>query len=32
MCLYMIKKKLGTKDRKGWWCDKIFVHLKKFGP
>jgi hypothetical protein len=23
---------LGKKDKKGWSCDKILVHLKKFGP
>jgi len=32
MCFYMIKKRLGKKERKGWCCDKILVHLKKFGP
>ncbi len=26
------KKGLGKKDRKGWCCDKIFVHFKKIGP
>ncbi len=26
------KKGLGKKDRKGWRCDKILVHLKKFTP
>jgi hypothetical protein len=26
------KKGLGKKDRKGWHCDKILVHLKEFGP
>jgi hypothetical protein len=26
------KKGLGKKDRNGWHCDKILVHLKKFGP
>jgi len=26
------KKGLGKKDKKGWCCDKILVHLKKFRP
>jgi hypothetical protein len=26
------KKRLGKKDRKGWRCDKILAHLKKFAP
>ncbi len=26
------KKGLGKKDKKGWHCDKILVHLKKFTP
>ncbi len=26
------KKGLSKKDRKGWWCDKILVHFKEFGP
>ncbi len=28
----MVKKGLSKKDRKGWHCDKISVHLKKFAP
>jgi hypothetical protein len=26
------KKELGKKERKGWHCDKILVHLKEFAP
>ncbi len=26
------KKGLGKKNRKGWRCDKILVHLKEFAP
>jgi hypothetical protein len=26
------KNGLGKKDKKGWCCDKILVHLKEFGP
>ncbi len=26
------KKGLGKKDRKGWCCDKILIHLKEFAP
>ncbi len=26
------KKRLRKKDRKGWHCDKILVHFKKFVP
>jgi hypothetical protein len=26
------KKGLGKKDKKGWHCDKILIHLKKFAP
>ncbi len=26
------KKGLGKKDKKGWCCDKILVHLKEFAP
>ncbi len=26
------KKGLGKKDKKGWRCDKILVHLKEFTP
>jgi len=28
----MGKKRLDKKDKKGWHCDKILVHLKKIGP
>jgi len=31
MWLYLVKKLL-KKNRKRWCCDKILVHLKKFGP
>ncbi len=26
------KKEINKKDRKGWHCDKISIHLIKFGP
>jgi hypothetical protein len=26
------KKGLNKEDKKRWHCDKILVHLKKFGP
>jgi len=32
MCFYMIKKRLGKKDKKGWHYNKILVHLKEFVP
>jgi hypothetical protein len=32
MCLYIVKKRLGKKDKKWWHCDKILVHLKEFAP